>query len=52
MTKRTAIAWKAAGARCLERQFLANSARTGTPVAEAAGALPGVHTQVPSAAES
>ncbi|MFE0812229.1 winged helix DNA-binding domain-containing protein [Streptomyces sp. NPDC058794] len=51
MTKRTVVTWDAASARRLERQFLANSARTGTPVTEAADAMLGVHAQVLSAAE-
>ncbi|MEV4042472.1 winged helix DNA-binding domain-containing protein [Streptomyces sp. NPDC049744] len=51
MTKTTGITWAAASARRLERQFLAMSARTGTPVADVAAAMLGVHAQVLSAAE-
>ncbi|AQS67789.1 winged helix DNA-binding domain-containing protein [Streptomyces pactum] len=51
MTKTVRITWGAASARRLERQFLAMSARTGTPVADVAGAMLGVHAQVLSAAE-
>jgi hypothetical protein len=51
MTKTVGITWAAASARRLERQFLAMSARTGTPVADVAGAMLGVHAQVLSAAE-
>lgn len=51
MTKSTGITWAAASARRLERQFLARRARTGTPVADVAAAMLGVHAQVLSAAE-
>ncbi|AKZ57872.1 hypothetical protein SAM23877_4827 [Streptomyces ambofaciens ATCC 23877] len=51
MTKTVATTWGAVSARRLERQFLAKSARTGTPVAEVAGAMLGAHAQVLSAAE-
>ncbi|GAA5208668.1 winged helix DNA-binding domain-containing protein [Streptomyces thinghirensis] len=51
MTKTAGITWGAASARRLDRQFLAMSARTGTPVADVAGAMLGVHAQVLSAAE-
>ncbi|MEU5141835.1 winged helix DNA-binding domain-containing protein [Streptomyces sp. NPDC021139] len=51
MTRTTGITWAAASARRFERQFLAMSARTGTPVADVADAMLGVHAQVLSAAE-
>ncbi|MFD6189698.1 winged helix DNA-binding domain-containing protein [Streptomyces sp. NPDC060275] len=51
MTKTAGITWAAASARRSERQFLARSARTGTPVADVAAAMLGVHAQVLSAAE-
>ncbi|MER7190290.1 winged helix DNA-binding domain-containing protein [Streptomyces flaveolus] len=51
MTKTARIPWAAASARRLERQFLAMSARTGTPVAEVVAAMLGAHAQVLSAAE-
>ncbi|MFE0419099.1 winged helix DNA-binding domain-containing protein [Streptomyces tendae] len=51
MTKTTGITWAAASARRYERQFLAMPARTGTPVADVAAAMLGVHAQVLSAAE-
>ncbi|WP_226025523.1 winged helix DNA-binding domain-containing protein [Streptomyces hyderabadensis] len=51
MTKTTGITWAAASARRCQRQFLAMSARTGTPVADVAAAMLGVHAQVLSAAE-
>ncbi|MFD5051530.1 winged helix DNA-binding domain-containing protein [Streptomyces tendae] len=51
MTKTTGITWAAASARRYERQFLATPARTGTPVADVAAAMLGVHAQVLSAAE-
>jgi hypothetical protein len=45
------MTWAAASARRLERQFLAMSARTGTPVADAVATMLGAHAQVLSAAE-
>ncbi|OWA08882.1 hypothetical protein B9W62_13875 [Streptomyces sp. CS113] len=51
MTKTTGITWAEASARRHERQFLAMPARTGTPVADVAAAMLGVHAQVLSAAE-
>ncbi|MFI8948770.1 winged helix DNA-binding domain-containing protein [Streptomyces sp. NPDC053750] len=51
MTKTERITWGSASARRLARQFLANSARTGTPVADVVGTMLGVHAQVLSAAE-
>ncbi|MGW2520739.1 winged helix DNA-binding domain-containing protein [Streptomyces sp. NPDC001617] len=45
------ISWNEASARRLERQFLANPARSGTSVAEVVGAMLGAHAQVLSAAE-
>ncbi|CAM5393081.1 hypothetical protein STENM327S_06734 [Streptomyces tendae] len=51
MTKTTGITWAAASARRFERQFLAKYARTGTPVADVAASMLGVHAQVLSAAE-
>ncbi|MET7319978.1 winged helix DNA-binding domain-containing protein [Streptomyces sp. NPDC005549] len=51
MTKTTGITWAATSARRFERQFLARSARTGSPVADVAAAMLGVHAQVLSAAE-
>ncbi|MEU6100644.1 winged helix DNA-binding domain-containing protein [Streptomyces flaveolus] len=51
MTKTARITWAAASARRLERQFLAMSARTGTPVADVVAAMLGAHAQVLSAAE-
>ncbi|MEU0220671.1 winged helix DNA-binding domain-containing protein [Streptomyces sp. NPDC006265] len=51
MTTTAKITWDAANARRAERQFLAGPAGTGTPVAEVAGAMPGAHAQVLSAAE-
>ena len=51
MTTMVSITWDAASARRAERQFLAGPAGTGTPVAEVAGAMRGVHAQVLSAAE-
>ncbi|MFG2318036.1 winged helix DNA-binding domain-containing protein [Streptomyces tendae] len=51
MTETTGITWAEASARRHERQFLAMPARTGTPVADVAAAMLGVHAQVLSAAE-
>ncbi|MEU3934368.1 winged helix DNA-binding domain-containing protein [Streptomyces sp. NPDC029044] len=51
MTTIVSITWDAASARRAERQFLATPAGTGTPLAEVASAMLGVHAQVLSAAE-
>ncbi|MFC7017683.1 winged helix DNA-binding domain-containing protein [Streptomyces viridiviolaceus] len=51
MTTTARITWGAASARRLQRQFLASSARTGTPVADVVGAMLAAHAQVLSAAE-
>jgi hypothetical protein len=45
------ISWNEASARRLERQFLANPAERGTPVADIVAAMLGAHAQVLSAAE-
>ncbi|MES5816734.1 winged helix DNA-binding domain-containing protein [Streptomyces sp. RG80] len=45
------ITWTEASARRLDRQFLATSAKQGTPVAEVVSAMLGAHAQVLSAAE-
>ncbi|MFI1726633.1 winged helix DNA-binding domain-containing protein [Streptomyces sp. NPDC020489] len=45
------VTWTEASARRLDRQFLATSAKPGTPVAEVVSAMLGAHAQVPSAAE-
>jgi hypothetical protein len=45
------ITWEQAGARRLERQFLATPAGTGTSVADVVGAMLAAHAQVLSAAE-
>ncbi|MFF2845289.1 winged helix DNA-binding domain-containing protein [Streptomyces sp. NPDC058001] len=45
------ITWARAGARRAERQFLRTRAAEGTPVADVARAMLGVHAQVLSAAE-
>ncbi|WP_225632123.1 hypothetical protein [Streptomyces solaniscabiei] len=51
MTKTARITWAAASARRLERQFLAMSVGTGTPVPDVVAAMPGAPFQVLSAAE-
>ncbi|MDN0195468.1 winged helix DNA-binding domain-containing protein [Streptomyces sp. S.PNR 29] len=51
MTTTVRVAWAAASARRIERQFLARSAETGTPAAEVVGSMLGAHAQVLSAAE-
>ncbi|MFC9679973.1 winged helix DNA-binding domain-containing protein [Streptomyces sp. NPDC056948] len=51
MTTTVRITWDAASARRAERQFLAEPAGSGTPVAEVVGAMAGAHAQVLSAAE-
>ena len=45
------ISWNEASARRLERQFLANPAEPGTPVADVVDAMLAAHAQVLSAAE-
>ncbi|MBG0852797.1 AlkZ family DNA glycosylase [Streptomyces spinoverrucosus] len=50
-TKSKGITWDQAGARRLDRQFLANPAPDGTPVADIVTAMRGAHAQVMSAAE-
>ncbi|MEV7991721.1 winged helix DNA-binding domain-containing protein [Streptomyces sp. NPDC086077] len=49
--KSKGIRWDQAGARRLERQFLANPATAVTPVADVVAAMRGAHAQVMSAAE-
>lgn len=49
--KSKGITWDQAGARRLERQFLANPATAVTPVADVVAAMRGAHAQVMSAAE-
>ncbi|MGW0864061.1 winged helix DNA-binding domain-containing protein [Streptomyces sp. NPDC002611] len=51
MTTTVRITWDSASARRAERQFLADPAGSGTPVAEVVGAMAGAHAQVLSAAE-